>query len=360
MEKSLCTCKHCCLCVKCCHLLGFIRRHSTSNRPHLTMPPRRKLSNFDRARAVAWFQDGGTKREVARRLQVSISVIVRLIQCYIATGRVQERRRSGRPKKTNPREDRLIERQALQTRAASSSIIRRHVRVAANINISQQTIRNRLHGFYLRSRRPAVRPRLAPAHRAARRTFCRRHVRWTRHQWSKVLFSDESRFTMNHNDGRLRVWRRPGQRFIDATVQEKVALGGGSVMVWGAFSLHHRTPLYRVQGNLNGLRYRDEILRPLAVPTLQQIGPMLSARMITLAPTGQGWSTTSCSSLASTEWSGQHAVPISTRLRTSGMSWIAKSGATTPLPGMPNICSRCCRLSGRRFHRGSSPTWSTR
>ena len=224
-KKPLCTCKHCCLCVKCCHLLGFIRRHSTSSRPHLTIPPRRKLSNFDRARAVAWFQDGVTKREVDRRLQVSISVIVRLIQRYTATGRVQERRRSGRPKKTNPREDRLIERQALQTRTASSSIIRKHVRVAANINISQQAIRNRLHGFNLRSRRPAVRPRLTPAHRAARRAFCRRHVRWTRHQWSQVLYSDESRFTMNHNDGRLRVWRRPGQRFINTTVQEKVALG---------------------------------------------------------------------------------------------------------------------------------------
>ena len=229
--KPLWTCKHCCLCVKCCHLLGFIRRHSTSSRPHLTMPPRRKLSNFDRAWDVAWFQDGVTKREVARRLQVSISVIVRLIQRYTATGRVQERCRSGRPKKTNPREDRLIELQALQTRTASSGIIRRHVRVAANINISQQTIRNRLHGFNLRSRRPAVQPRLTPAHRAARSAFYRRHMRWTRHQWSQVLFSDESRFTMNHNDGRLRVWRRPGQRFIDATVQEKVAFGGGSVMV---------------------------------------------------------------------------------------------------------------------------------
>ena len=210
--------------------------------------------------------------EVARRLQVSISVIVRLIQRYTATGRVQERRRSSRAKKTNPREDRLIE-QALETRTASSSIIRRHVKVAANI--SQQTIGNRLHGFDLRSRRPAVRPRLTPTHWAARRAFCRRHVRWTRHQWSQVLFSDESRFTMNHNDGRLRVWRRPGQRFIDATVQEKVAFGGGSVMVWGAFNLHHRTPLYHVHCNLNGLRYRDEILRPLAVPTLQQIGPMV-------------------------------------------------------------------------------------
>ena len=183
-KNILCTSKHCCLCVKCCHLLGFIRRHSTSSRPHLTMPPRRKLSNFDRSRAVAWFQDGVTKREVARRLQVSISVIVRLIQRYTTTGRVQERRRSGRPKKTNPREDRLTERQTLQTRTASSSIIRRHVRWLLTSTSASRPYGNRLHGFNLRSRRPAVRPRLTPAHRAARRAFCRRHVRWTRHQWS--------------------------------------------------------------------------------------------------------------------------------------------------------------------------------
>ncbi|KAK7093272.1 hypothetical protein V1264_007057 [Littorina saxatilis] len=235
------------------------------------MPPRRKLNEFERGRAVAWFQDGVPKQEVARRLHVSISVIVRLIQRFSATGRVQKRRRPGRPKKTTPREDRLIERLALQTRTASSSIIRRQLRVATNTNISQQTIRNRLHGFNLRSRRRAVRPRLTPAHRAARRAFCRRHVRWTRQQWSQVLFSDESRFTLNHNDDRLRVWRRQGERYIDATVQENVAFGGGSVMVWGAFSFHHRTPLFHVKGNLTGLRYRDEILRPLAVPTLQQM-----------------------------------------------------------------------------------------
>ncbi|KAK7095336.1 hypothetical protein V1264_006758 [Littorina saxatilis] len=164
------------------------------------MPPQRKSNEFERGRAFAWFQDGVPKREVARRLHVSISVIVRLIQRFTATGRFQERRRLGRPKKTTPREDRLIERLALQTRTASSSIIRRQLRVATNTTISHQTIRNRLHGFNLRSRRPAVRPRLTPAHRAARRAFYRRHVRWTRQQWSQVLFSDESRFTLNHND----------------------------------------------------------------------------------------------------------------------------------------------------------------
>ena len=44
-------------------------------------------------------------------------------------------------------------------------------------------------------------------------------------------------------------------------------------MVWAGISEHHRTPLYHVQGNLNGQVYRDQILRPLAVPMLRQIGP---------------------------------------------------------------------------------------
>ena len=46
---------------------------------------------------------------------------------------------------------------------------------------------------------------------------------------------------------------------------------GGSVMVWGGISIHHRTPLYVVDGNLTGIRYLNEIIRPLVLPGLQQI-----------------------------------------------------------------------------------------
>lgn len=259
--------------MNCSNLFGFITPALLLPGPLFTMPARQKLTDFNRSRAIAWLQDGISKREVAIRLHVSHSVIVRLHQRYRATHSVQERPRSGRPKKTTPREDRFIERQALQQRNVSANVIRQQLRAATNTNVSQKTIGNRLRSVGLHARRPAVRPRLTAAHRRARLAFCRRHERWTRQHWAQVLFSDESRFNLHHADGRMRVWRRPGERYQDDTVQERVAFGGGSVMVWGAFHLRHRTPLYHVDGNLTGLRYRDEILAPLVLPTLQQLGP---------------------------------------------------------------------------------------
>lgn len=124
----------------------------------------------------------------------------------------------------------------------------------------------------MRSRCPAVRPPLTRAHRIHRRSWAALHRRWTRDQSARVLLSDVSRFTLRFNDGRIRVWRRPGERFADVAVREHDRYGGGSVMVWGGFSLHHRTPLHLVEGRLTGAAYRDTTLRPLVIPALQAVG----------------------------------------------------------------------------------------
>ena len=157
---------------------------------------------------------------------------------------------------------------ALRTRTSTAQQIRQQVVNPGNVGISHQTIRNRLHENGITSRRPAVRVPLTRVHRIARRTWSAQHLRWTRQQWSTVLFTDESRITMSFNDGRVRVWRRPRERIHDDCVMEHDRYGGGSVMVSGGIGHNHRTHLYRIQGNLTGIRYRDEILGPIAVPAL--------------------------------------------------------------------------------------------
>ncbi|KAK7113680.1 hypothetical protein V1264_012927 [Littorina saxatilis] len=153
------------------------------------MPPRRKLSDLDRGRAKGWLQDGVAARQVAQRRVVAPSVIIRLKQIFHATGRVQERQRSGRPRVTTEREDRFIQRQAMQQRMATASNIRQRQQATTNTVVSDQTIRNRLHNFGLRARRPVRGTTLTANHRAARRAWCTQHVWWQRQQWCCLQMS---------------------------------------------------------------------------------------------------------------------------------------------------------------------------
>ena len=93
--------------------------------------------------------------------------------------------------------------------------------------ISAQTVISRLRAHGIRPRRPYIGPQLLQRHRRARLQWCRAHVRWKAGQWNQVLFSDESRFTLERSDGRARVYRRSGERYTDACVKQTDRFRGG-------------------------------------------------------------------------------------------------------------------------------------
>ena len=90
--------------------------------------------------------------------------------------------------------------------------------------------------------------------------------------WRRVWFSDESRLIFQRRDDRVRVYRRCNERFAPNCVVEVDNYGGGSVMVWGAISYARKTQLVSIQGNLNGARYRDDILQPHLLPAIDLRG----------------------------------------------------------------------------------------
>ena len=101
---------------------------------------------------------------------------------------------------------------------------------------------------------------------------------------------------------------------------------GGSVMIWGGISTHHRTVLYNVDGNLNDVRYQAEILQPLVLPALHQLGPawtMQSFKTTVPGPIAPEQSTCLSKLLVSTECSGPQTARTSTPSNTFGMSWDA-------------------------------------
>jgi transposase len=151
---------------------------------------------------------GGTASgRVATEFRVDRSVITRLWRRFRETGRVADRRRSGRPCCTTARDDRNIVHAARRNPHRSATSLNREMRNASGLRISTQTFRNRLHAAGLRARRPAVRPRLTRRHREARLEFARNHSRMGVARLRPILFTDESRFCLDFHDGRRRVWR---------------------------------------------------------------------------------------------------------------------------------------------------------
>ena len=215
------------------------------------MGRRPSLSSNERARALWMLQSGLSTRRVSAIFGVAYSTMSMLMIRFNATNSVNDRRRSGRPRATTHRQDNLIRTLTLRDRTITARARQGQLRTAAGVTVSDKTIRNRLHAAGLRARRPVVRIPLKQRHRIHRLDWCRRHLRWNGLQWSRVAFSDESRFNLYFNDGRMRVYRRRGERYSDVNVKEHDRYGGGSVMVWAAVTMHRRTPLIFIAGNLN-------------------------------------------------------------------------------------------------------------
>ncbi len=66
-----------------------------------------------------------------------------------------------------------------------------------------------------------------------------------------------------------------GERFADVNVVDRVAHGGGGVMVWAGLCYGQRTQVHFIDGILNAQRNRDKILRPIVVPFIHNHHLML-------------------------------------------------------------------------------------
>ncbi|GFU68598.1 HTH_Tnp_Tc3_2 domain-containing protein [Trichonephila clavipes] len=116
---------------------------------------------------------------------------------------------SGANRNTTRREDRRIVWQALVDPTVTRSTIRADVGVA----VVPQTISRHLPEANLKSKRPFRTLPLAPEHRQLRLQWCQARSMWNVTDWQNVVFSDECRFVLGTDDNRVRVWRRPGERY---------------------------------------------------------------------------------------------------------------------------------------------------
>ena len=149
--------------------------------------------------------------EISEKVKRSKSIVDRVVKSYNNTGKIVSAFKTGRPRKTSAREDRIMQRMSLKERFKSCTEIKRVMNSTSCVNASRQTVSRRLQEIGMFNRTPRKKP-LVSSKNKKRLEFANRYVIWTYENWAKVFFSDESKFSLFGNDGKNNVKRRIGER----------------------------------------------------------------------------------------------------------------------------------------------------
>ncbi|GFT89302.1 transposable element Tcb2 transposase [Trichonephila clavipes] len=198
---------------------------------------RRHLDAFTRGQIIGKLEEGRIVTKVAAEFGIAHSIVSRLWRQFQTTGTAIRGFSSNRPRGTTPADDRYIVLQARRNRRQTAGEIARHTTQATGRPISRFTVARRLHGGGLFARRPVRCVPLTPAHRRRRSLWCREHRNWRDNEWGRVLFTDESRFSLSSDSHRILIWRERGSRNHPSNIIERDRYGGRGVLVWGGIML---------------------------------------------------------------------------------------------------------------------------
>ncbi|KFM70504.1 hypothetical protein X975_15434, partial [Stegodyphus mimosarum] len=110
--------------------------------------------------------------------------------------------------------------------------------------------------------------------RGARLQWCQEHVNWNVSDWGNVMFTDESRFLLEPDDKRIRIWCEQRTHNQSQNITEHHTCRGRSIMVWAGISIGYRTDLHIFKrGSLMSVRYRDEVLELIVRLYTAAVGP---------------------------------------------------------------------------------------
>ncbi|GFU38468.1 transposable element Tcb1 transposase [Trichonephila clavipes] len=227
------------------------------------MSSQHHIDDFMRGRIIGKIEEGREITDVAREFDIAHSVVSRLWKSFKSTGMCSRPQGGDRVRSKTPAKDRYIVLSAKRNRRITVQQVANQFLAASKKQISRKTVARRLRGGGLYARRPVVYVPLTRQHRSARLQWCREHHNWTEQDWTCVLFSDESRFSLSSDCGRQLIWRESGTVYRPENIQEKDRYLTCSIMVWAGIMINGRTCLHVVaNGTMTGQRYIDEVLLP--------------------------------------------------------------------------------------------------
>ena len=213
-------------------------------------------------------ESGLPARQIASKTGLGKSTVARVIKEILPE---KENVKLGCPSKLSSLDKRRIV-SSITTGKADNAVQATHlINSALSSPISAQTVHNVLKAASLKAVVKKKKPLLSTKHRKRRLDFALKHKDWTMEDWTRVIWSDETKINRIGSDGRIYVWKNGGEPLQDKEVQGTVKFGGGSLIVWGCMGWNGVGILAEVEGRMDVEQYVS-ILEDNLLPSMENSG----------------------------------------------------------------------------------------
>ena len=203
------------------------------------------MTGFQQGQVQAWDKEGISQTEIAKRVGKSRKAIQTFLK---ARNAYNETHAGGRPPKMSPADSRRLLREASKGEKSAGTLTRE-----LELPISKRRAQQILSGSpLLKYRKAKIAPPLTPMHREKRLQWARERAGWNMQKWGQVIFSDEKKFNLDGPDGLSYYWHDLRK---DEKILSRRQMGGGSLMIWGAFSERGTSTLAIISGRQNSTKY---------------------------------------------------------------------------------------------------------
>ena len=216
-----------------------------------------KITQLIRNSIIALHNQNYSSRQISSELAVSQSSVIRTIQKFRQAGSTDDSSHSGRPRLLTERDERRIARSIRSGVAKTASQVSSIVFNQSTNAPSVETVRRALHRQKLYGRISRRKPKLTKSHMKKRLEWAKAHLTWSVGDWSKVLFSDESKICRLQSGANRYCWREVAHELDTRAVTPTVKFGGGSIMVWGCMCAAGVGWMCKIDDRMDASLYRD-------------------------------------------------------------------------------------------------------
>lgn len=235
------------------------------------MGPRKEVSIDEKNLIIQEHKKGKSYRAISKFFNKPFATVQYIIKKFKTTGSVENKPRSGRPKKLSRRDVSLILREVDKNPRISAPKLAESIANSTDKTVHPKTIQRALRGQGYASRVPRRKPLISEKNRRLRLEFAKTYLNKDINFWKRVLFTDESKFNLFGNDGRGKVWRKKNAALEPKNVVPTVKHGGGNVMAWGAMAASGVGRLVFIDGIMDRYYYK-QLLEHNLQPSVDMLG----------------------------------------------------------------------------------------